>query len=278
MTVVLGLGSALLIGLADVFGTLAVRRGRLWASVMWIFASSGVTMVGISIVVGGSPSIGDLGLGAIAGFASALALLALYRGYEISELGIVGPTAGVTGAIVPVAVGFAIDGAPASLTLTGMVLGVIAVGLIGWSPPAGGSLPSHRTAGIAFGIAAGACFGVMGLGLGLVDEDSGLWPAVLTRFVSFATIVVIATTLGRPRSAEVGTARNIVLGGSLSALGVLLFVLTAQRDLAVAGLLVQLSFGVTVLAAVLLLGERSLPTQKIGFLAAAVSVVFITLG
>jgi drug/metabolite transporter (DMT)-like permease len=278
MTVLLAGLAALSIGTSDVFGAVAVRKGRLWATVMWIFGISGVVMAVVASLAGGEPTTGDLALGGLAGVASGLALLALYRGYELSELGIVGPTAGIVGAIVPVAVGFALDGAPSLLVVFGMLLGLAAVGLIGWSPSRPDLDTTARKLGVLFGIAAGMSFGIMALGLGLLTDDAGMWPAVVTRISSSSTVLVIAIALHRPLTPAKGTLPNIAIAGAAAAFGIMFYVLAAQRDLAVAGLLIQMGYAVSVVSAVVLFGERSLPTQRLGFAIAAASVALITLG
>jgi drug/metabolite transporter (DMT)-like permease len=278
MTVLLAGLAALCIGASDVSGAVAVRKGRLWATVMWIFGLSGVTMAVIASFAGGAPTTGDMLLGGLAGLASAVALLALYRGYELSELGIVGPTAGIVGAIVPVAVGLALDGAPSLVVVLGMLLGLAAVGLIGWSPIRPDLDTTARRLGVAFGAAAGMCFGIMALGLGLLTEDAGMWPAVVTRISSSMTVLVIATILHRPLTPERGTLPNIAIAGAAAAFGIMFFVLAAQRDLAVAGLLIQMGYAVSVISAIVLFGERSLPTQRLGFVVAATSVALIAFG
>jgi len=78
-------------------------------------------------------------------------------------------------------------------------------------------------------------------------------------------------------SAE-GTWRYVFAAGVFASVAVACFTLAAQDDLAVAGLLIQMGYGVSVLGGVLLFGERSLPTQKLGFAAAIVSVVLISVG
>lgn len=276
MAVLLGLVAALSVGAADLCGSFAVRKGRVWASTLWIFAIGTVAVAVASLLFEGEPEPADLVLGALSGVAAGLALLSLYHGYARADIGIVGPTAGVVGAIVPVAVGFALDGAPGAAVVGGMGLGVVAVALIGWAPR--GSSAGQRLVGLGFGALAGAFYGGMALGLGLTSDDAGVWPGVPSRAASFATVLVIASALGRPRRPSEGTMWYIAAAGAFSMVAVASFTLAAQRDLAVAGLLIQMGYGVSVAGATLFFGERSLPTQKAGFAAAIASIVLISAG
>ena len=188
------------------------------------------------------------------------------------------------GAIVPVVVGFLSAGAPAVAVQIGMAVGLVAIALIAWSPTdrlttgLEASRSSRRRAGVFFGALAGASYGLMGVSLGLTDEDAGMWPAVATRIFATVFLFVLASALGRPRIPVPGLGPIIVSSAVFATASIVLFTVAARIDLAVAGLLIQLGYAVSIIAAIFLFGERWLRTQMLGFAAAAVAVALISIG
>lgn len=273
-TILLGLGSALLIGAADLFGSLAGRRGRVLAVTLWVFVFGVGVILLASWVVGGTPRPRDFTLGGAAGVAGGFGLLALYAGYSRTTIGIVGPVAAVLGAALPVAVGLSRD-VPGALAITGIVIGLVAIGVISMSPDTqgGSTMPA-----VGYGLGAGFAFGVMAIVIGFTDPDAGIWPTLPMRIVSALTLFLLATALRRPRLPERASWKFIPAAAACSAIGIGLFALAAQRDLTVAGLLLQMGYAVTAVLAIAFLGERSTPLQRLGFAGALLSITLISIG
>ncbi len=276
MVVAMALASAFLIGVGDFFATLAARRGRVLAATLWIMVTSAGLMTVLALWMGGTPRSVDYLYGAVAGLGGGAALLTLYAGYAKTSIGIVGPIAAVVSVVLPISVGMAIGDEVGSLAVVGIVIGVIAVALVGWKPDTGGRHASSTA--VLYGVGAGAGFGVMATMLGVTSEASGLLPTIPTRAVSALLLVVIAATRRLPMSPMQESWRHIPIAAVCAASGILLFTLAAQQNLTISGLLLQMAYAVSALLAMIFLEERSTITQRVGFSAAVLAIAFVTLG
>lgn len=276
MVVAMALASALLIGLGDFFATLAARRGRVLAATLWIMITSAVLMTVVALWMSGTPSTSDYLYGAIAGLGGGAALLTLYAGYANTSIGIVGPIAAVVSVVLPVSVGVAIGDEVGSLAVLGIVIGVVAVALVGWKPDTGGRHAASTA--VMYGIGAGIGFGVMATMLGITSESAGLLPTIPTRVVSALLLVAIAAARKLPMSPIRDAWRHIPIAAVCAASGILLFTLAAQKNLTISGLLLQMAYAVSALLAIVFLHERSTVTQRVGFSAAVLAIAFVTLG
>ena len=276
MAILLALGSGLIIGVADIFGSLAGRAGRVLAPSMWmlLFGAPGLMVLGV--VLDGDLIARDMAIGAVAGLASALALLLLYTGYSRTSIGIVAPTVAVVSAAVPVSVGIIVDGAPSTIAVIGIIVGLAAIVLIGWAPDP--TTADKNRLAVVLGIGSGIGFGVMAVLLGFTSQDAGVWPALATRLIAAATLAVGGLVMKRPHLPYANTWKFIVPAAVLASVGIALFTLSAQRDVTIAGLLVQSAFAVTIIGGVILYGERSSVSQRVGFVAGAAALIFISVG
>lgn len=276
MAVLLAVASALSIGTSDMLGTIAGRRGGVLAAVLANFALGAVLLLPVAAAFGGSPTLGDLGIGAVAGVMGGIGLLSLYGGYANTTIGIVAPLAAVLGAVVPVSVGLAIDAVPGPLGLFGIAVGLAAIGLIAFAPADSTAIEPRRA--VAYGLVAGLALGIMVTLLGITDSDAGLWPLIPARVLSAATLLPIAAFRGLGLKATGGAWRLLPFVGILSAGGMALFVLAAQRNLIVAGLLLNMAYAVTAVLAIIFFGERSTYLQRYGFALAVASITLLAVG
>lgn len=276
MVLLLSLGAALLIGVGDIFGSLAGRRGRVLATTLWVFITSAFPIILLALAWGGSARPFDYLLGAIAGIGGGLGLLSLYAGYSRAAVGIVAPVSAVVGVVLPVSVGLAVGDRAGPLALVGVVVGMVAIALIGWRPDVGAV--GTRRAAVGFGLAAGLSFGVMASVLGLTQPESNLLPLIPTRILSALLMVAIASTVRLPVLPVRPSWRYIPWAALCSAGGIALYTTAAQQNLTIAGLLLQMAYGVTALLAIVIFSERPTPSQSLGFAAAAASVALIALG
>lgn len=246
------------------------------AVTLWIFLTSFIPIVVLAVVIGGSPTLQDFILGALAGLGGGVGLFALYAGYSTATVGVVGPTAAVVGATLPVVVGIGIGDQAGALALVGIVVGIAAVGLIGWRPDLGAT--GDRRSALLLGLAAGFSFGVMATFLGLTGDDSGIMPLIATRAMSSVLLVVIALTRGMPLL-PVPSAWRFIPGATFAAVvGMAMFMRAAQENLTIAGLLLQMTYGVTAALAIVFFNERPTPPQQIGFAAAITAIALISVG
>ena len=272
--VLLGLLAAVLIGYVDHLGANHGRRGPLLTFVLWIYVFTFLSVAVLSFLLGGEPTAADLALGGLSGVSASVALTQLYRGYTTRGVGIVGPVAAVTGTAIPVALGAVVDGLPSTVTSAGILVGVAAIWLIGLRNPSG----EWDRAAMQYGLAAGVLFGVTAALLGLTSSGAGVWPAAPGRLTALGSLFVMVLKSGqpvRPPRGQIRIAGVIGLGGGA---GLGAFTLALQDNLAVAGLLFQMSFGFTLVFQILFSGERATRTQTAGLGLAAAALAMIILG
>lgn len=273
MTVLIGLVSPLVIGFADHLGANMGRRGRLMASILAIYVCTFLSAVVLALIWGGQPTTGDMLLGAGSGLGS-IALINLYRGYATRGVGIVGPVAAVTGAVIPIGVDAVLEGLPSGVVGSGMVVGVVAIWLIGVKNPTG----EWDRLAMRYGFVAGALFGFTATLLGLTSDASGLWPVVPGRVVAVGTLIVLIVVRKDRAKPLAGTIPGAVIIGLLGAVGLTSFTLAAQVNLAIAGLFFQMAYGFTLVFQVIFEGERTTRLQMVGFGLAIVALSMIILG
>lgn len=272
MTVLWSLLAATSWGAGDFFGGVAARSGRVTA----VAAAS--QAVGIAVVlvlaplIGGSPSGPDMGWGALAGVSGGLGILMLYRGMAVAHLGLVAPVAAIGTAAFPLLFGIATGERPGALEIAGLVVGLAAIWLV-----SSGQGPT-TAAGLLYGLAAGAAFGGLLIGLSRIGDDSGIWPLAPTRLAGALIIVAIALASRQALVPVRAAWRAIVPAGSLGVLGNVFFVFAVQDSLAVAAVIGSLFPAATVILARLVLHEPLTRRRAAGVLAAAVAVGLLALG
>ncbi len=272
---------ALAFGVADFLGGLFSRRAPGW-SVAWCSQLAGLTFaLVLSLILGGDPAPRDLAWGALAGVGNALGVGALYQGLAVGRMGVVAPVSAVGAAFVPVAVGVGLGERPGLSTWAGFLLAVPAIWLVSSVPAAqgrghGGGV-THG--GLAYGIAAGAGFGLVFAALGQAAPGAGTWPVVVDLAVAVTLTPLMAGLLGivwlpRQRAAWLGALSGLIAGTAT----VCFLFATNVGELSVAGVLTSLYPGVTVAAAVLFLRERLGRAQLLGVALSLVVVALVSAG
>lgn len=274
MVVVYSLAAALAIGAADFFGAIAGRRGRVVAVTFWMMLTSWGPIALVAIAVGGTAEVRDYVLGGIGGLGAGIGLLMLYAGYARATIGVVGPSAAVVSAVVPVSVGLFTGDPAGPVTLAGIAIGVVAIGLIGWVRRDEGG---GRGAGLAYGVAAGAGFGLLAVGLGITSEASNILPVIATRFGSLVVVGAIAMTRRGRLWPVRGSWRFVLLAATGSTIGMSFYTLAAQENLVVAGMLLQMMYAVSALLAIVFFQERPARHQIAGFALAAMAVALVAI-
>lgn len=146
--VLLALASALLYGVADVWGGLLSRRAD-FAAVALLGQIGGLACAVAAALAVPAPAVsaGDLAWGALSGAGTGLAMVFLYRGISKGNLSIVVPVSAVGGVALPVAVGVAFLGdRPTAAAWLGIAIVVPALWLVSRSRSdegAGSARPSR---------------------------------------------------------------------------------------------------------------------------------------
>jgi drug/metabolite transporter (DMT)-like permease len=275
--IALGLASSLAWGLSDFLGGLQSRR----ISVLTVLLVTQPVGLGLALVVAlaigaGRPESSEALLGAAAGAVVVLALGAFYRAMALGSISVVSMI-GALGVLVPIAAGIAQGESPAPIQGLGAALAVGGVILVSREPD-----PEWRAAGRAsIGLAAAAALG-FGTFFWLLDSAAGPEPAwvIVAARVGGVTTILVAVAVVRPSLAVPREMLPALLAiGCLDVTANSLFAVATNHGLlslvAVAG---SLYSAVTVVCAMLFLGERLDRWQAVGLAAALAGVAAIAAG
>ena len=290
MAIILGLASALTYGAADFLGGLATRRTKVLSVVLLSQLFGAVLLVAIfPLFRGATLTVDALWWGALAGVAGAVGITLFYQGLAIGRMGAVAPITAVEAATIPVLFGLAIGERPTPIALAGVLLALLAVGLVSASAepepavaavgPVAASRPLWLRSGVAHALGAGLAFGAFFILLDRAGDSTGLWPLVGARISSVALIALaVAATRGWERPPPAG-GRIILAAGALDVAANTFYLLATREGLlSIVAVLTSMYPATTVVLARMTLGERFGRTQSIGLLIAVAGVVAIALG
>ena len=298
LAILLALASAAGYGGSDYAGGLAARRGSVIRITILAQAVSAALMILILPLAGlPAPSPGGLAWGAVAGVGEATGALALYAGFRDAAFSVAGPISAVGSAGFSVLAGLLLGERPGMLAMIGIGLALPAI--IGVSASPGSARPgrleprrdesdrgspaeSRRagygplSAGVIWGLIAGASFALLFIALNRAGGGSGPWPLVASQFTALAVVVCLGAATGEARLPARHAAGLAALTGVTGAAGEgLNFYATHAGLLAVTAVLTSLCPAVTIGLARLLLSERLTVTRLAGLCLAAASVGLI---
>jgi drug/metabolite transporter (DMT)-like permease len=264
-------------GTADFIGGIATRRLRP-ATVLLVAQGAGLVFTSAIVAVSRDavPPGRILAIGALGGVFGTVGLAALYRGLAIGRMGIVAPTAALSG-VVPVAIGFLGGDRPAVLQILGM--GTAGVGIVLAARTPDTAVGPRWAAGVGHAFIAALFLGGLVACLDAAGDTSPEWAAFSVRVSStplFAIAWLATTDRSLPGRGDVTTLACI---GVLDNAANVIFAVAAQRGLlslvAVVGSLYPVS---TVLLARAVLHERMVRHQVIGVASAFLGVALIAAG
>jgi drug/metabolite transporter (DMT)-like permease len=181
----------------------------------------------------------------------------------------------VCAVVIPVAAAVALGERPGALTLTGIIIAVVAIVLLSQSTSTRDD-GTPRRSGLGLAFAAGVTIGLFFLCLARTGRDAGLWPLLFARLVSVPLFGIIAVIGRRSFSMARSVALTAAAGGTLDMLANLLYLIaTRVGPLSVVVTLASLYPASTVMLARVTLGERLTSTQLIGVVCAFAAVVLI---
>jgi drug/metabolite transporter (DMT)-like permease len=275
MGILLGLVAALMYGGSDFSGGVAARRfGSLRVSVIGSAVATALAWVALLVVGGPGPSLHAVAWGLVSGLAGGAGTLVLYRGLARGQMSVVGPLSALGAAVVPVVAGVALGERPSLLAVAGVVVALPAIVLVA----ASGSVRGKLGAGLSDGLIAGLAFGILFVGLAQAGQHAGMWPVACEQTGALLLTLAAAVKSREPLRIPVRAAGLPVLAGATGMVAALAyFYATHFSMLAVAGVLVSLYPGVTVLLARALLHERFTPAQRAGLGLATLAIIAIAL-
>jgi drug/metabolite transporter (DMT)-like permease len=280
--VLLALLTALTYGLANYLGPVVARRHPL-GGVLLVGQVAALTGAAALLAVRGGavPDRTSLLLGLLAGVANGVSLAGLYAAAAVVPISVLAPI-GATGGVVPVVVALVRGERPDLLQLVGIPLAVVGVVLAAARPGAehdAEEVAARRPAGLALTVLAALAFGAFLTLFAEASRGGQAW-AVFSSRVSLVActagvLLVRRVPVGFPR-ADVPL---VALPGLLLLTGTVAYgEATAHGLVSVVAVLATLSPVVTVGLAVVLLGERLAPWQRIGVAAALSGVVLLAAG
>jgi drug/metabolite transporter (DMT)-like permease len=137
----------------------------------------------------------------------------------------------------------------------------------------------RHAAGVGWGLAAGAGFGLFFIGLDRAGSGTDLWPITISQLAAMVTVTGVAVVTRDLRLPPAGTRRLSLLTGAASAAGTAMFFLATHHGLlAITAVITSLYPAGTILLARVLLGERLTRLRLAGLCFAAVSVALIAFG
>jgi drug/metabolite transporter (DMT)-like permease len=278
LAVLLALGTAVGYGVANYLAPVLGRRMPLAT----VLLGSQLAGLAVSLLLTAGTDItmepAGLALAVAAGMSNAGALACFYRAGRVGDLSVVAPIA-AGGAIVPVLVGLAGGERPHVLQVVGIPLVLVGIVLAARRPPAGTGPAPDRPRGIGWALLAALLFGTFLATYGRAAGDSSggalLWSRVaLVVTTGLGVLLLRAPVQVRPR---VGVL--VVVPGLLLALGTFAYgEATRSGLLSVVSVIATLNPVVTVVLALVLLGERPAGWQQAGAVTALAGVVLIAAG
>lgn len=240
-----------------------------------------VSLVAAS-VVGGDLTAASLAWGAAAGVAGGIAVWWFYLALADGPMSVVSPITAVVVAGIPVLVGIALGDRPGLLACLGIVVAVVAVGLVGRESDETVTGVGHPpfTPTIAWlTVGSGIAFALSFVGLGQVGTDTGLWPLAASRATATLVVWFVIAFSWRTVVWPIRPLLPILIGiGAIDVIanGALLFAYQYGL-LSLVSVIAALYPAVTVLLAVLVLGERMSRVKLLGLVAAGFAVALVGL-
>ena len=294
MDVILGVGVAAGLGLADFFGGMAGRRTGPVRTVVGAQLVGGAIM-GVYLLARWQ-SVGstrEILLALLAGGALTLGVGFMYTGFTFGRIAVVAPVTASAIAILTFIVGLVRGERPSSLSLAGVALAIVAVVLISRPPKArhAASPPSEPGRRIGLGgelglsLAAGASLATFQTTIGEIGDSAGFAPLLVVRAaalgLSLAALLVVWQRAGRPRPRPPrrSTVVPVVASGVLLLLAhALLLEALSLGLLSIVGPITALSPAFTVIPAWLFLHEHISRVQVLGMVVATAGLVLVALG
>ncbi|WP_030163364.1 EamA family transporter [Spirillospora albida] len=293
MVTVLALAAALSYGVADFLGGAVARRSTALKALTWCVPTGLVLVLAAALLIGGTPGAAGSAWGFAAGVTGGTGLITFYRALARGPMSVVAPVSALAAAILPIAVGTMRGERLDALVMVGVLLCLVAIGLVSMeegAPDGTAPAPTGRRrlldSGPVMAGVSGACFGVFFILLKEAGDGNGLWPLVAARAGNLAVVLVALALVARPGTDQGGPrvkGRALIalalLSGTLDAgANVLYFLAVHSGMLSLAAVLTSLYPAITVLLARLTYGERLRVVQQVGMAVAVAGVALVTAG
>ena len=275
MALLLALGAGLSFGTADFVGGLAAKRSPATTVTVLSQVAGFAALLLVLPFLPGHPSSAALGVGALAGVAGSLGLVAYLRALAAGPMGLVAPITSVAAVAVPVTAGLLAGERLSIIATAGLVLGLVAIGIVAGG---GGRTRTDGAAGPLLAVVGGLLVGGFLVLLDHTPAGSGLWPLVGARLASLSMLGAWAFATRAELPTRVNL-RLIALSGILDMTANVLFLLaTRAAPLTITSLLTSMSPVVIVLLARQVLAERLHRSQVAAVGLSLVAIAAVTVG
>jgi drug/metabolite transporter (DMT)-like permease len=244
--------------------------------VVFLVGISGVAAAAVAWMARGEPVPGpvDVAWSIGAGLAAGVGIAALYRGLATGRMAIVAPVTGLLAAIVPVGVGFGLQGLPAPTVLAGIGLAFVAVLLVSRVPGVSG-----EPAGVGLAVIAGVGLGLFNVFIANVTEGLLFGPLTVVRLAEAGLIGIVVLATRQAWRVPSPLLAPVALIGLLDATGNAAFIAAEQAGrLDVASVLSSLYPVTTLVLAAVVLRERVTRLHGAGIAAALGAIALIAAG
>ena len=267
------LTSAAVWGSGDFSGGQATRKSHQY-QVLMLAAFSGIVVLVVSAIIRGEglPSGRSFLWGAMAGFAGALGMAALYRALSMGHTASVAPPYPITCAALPVLFGILTAGLPKVTQLGGFAAAFLGIWLLSRTPSAGDK--SFRE-GMILAFLSGIGFGGFFIFIAQVDKGQVFVPVLVARTVTLGIALIMLRVNHLPIP---GLTSNPValLAGVLDTGGNIFYLLATQfTRLDIAALLSSFYPAGTVILASVILKEKVSPAQWGGMILCLLALTLI---
>ncbi|MER5794229.1 hypothetical protein [Streptomyces sp. NPDC001980] len=264
-------------GAADYCGARASRTMSAGRVVLLSQVLSLPVLVGwLAATADHGPDLTALAWGCAAGAFGVLGLVLLYRTLAAEGIVLVAPVTAVTAAVVPLAVGLALQSAPGPFALCGVCCALLSIALVSLVGRVRRTTVALRT--LLLALATGAALGLQLVLISHPGPEAGLWPLAGARAVS---ILCVAPGALRGWSRTGGAPvpwLPVVLSGVLDTAAFAFCLFAADQGLlSVVGSVVSLYPAATVVLALVLDGERVTARQALGLFLGAGALLLVSL-
>lgn len=276
MGVLLGGLASLFWGVGDFLGGEGAKRAPAPSVVLWAGVVSFPFVTAVALLVGGTLSIVDIGLGAAAGAGGAIGLVFLFAGLGKGQAAAVAPASGALTGIFPVVVAVLTGERPSVLAWIGVAVAIPAIVLCSWVADPG-DVP---LGGLWYGIIAGLGFGTYTIMINMTGDNSELLPLIFARAATMVVVGAIAV-FGLWKVTGFGKVpRGIVIGSGLFDVGANITLLVGLRlgSLALVSVASSLFPAVTVVLARFVNHEHLHGRQIFGLAMTLVAIAAIAVG
>lgn len=276
MGALLAIASAICYGTADLTGGLLSRRAHYAAIALFGQAGSLIFALAVAAATApAAPGLAGLAWGALSGIGTATGMLFLYRGMSHSTMSVVVPVSAVTGISLPVLVAVAFLGdRPSVPSWLGIAIAAPALWLVSRT----GTSTALVTRATLDGLLAGTGIALQYLALAQAPTQAALWPVAAGRFTATLAILPLVIFARVPLRLPTFLACPAAATGAIAALALVFYLLATRHQLlVVAVVLSSLYPAIPVVLGVATLNERLTRTQITGLMAAAGTIVLLTI-